>query len=151
MTIRVAASALAALLWGASLYAQAPDGSALSATGQLVSTGMSLVLKADDGRQQGPFIITTTTQLPSGLAAGSRVTVFYHPVGDRQVADRVVAAAAPGQPTPSQTRPTAAGRRPSAERPTAAQSGRRGVTVAQEPGGHGADRAPAPASPTTTS
>jgi hypothetical protein len=99
MKIRVAASALASLFWAASLFAQASNGSELTATGQLVSTGdMSLVVKADDGREQGPFIVTTTTQLPSGLAAGSRVTVFYHPVGDRQVADRVVPASAPAQP-----------------------------------------------------
>ncbi len=110
MKIRVAASTVAALLWAAALFAQGANGSELAATGQLVSTGdMSLVLKTDDGREHGPFIVTTTTQLPGGLAAGSRVTVFYHPVGDRQVADRVVPEAAPSQPTPPQTRPTADG------------------------------------------
>jgi len=107
MKIRVAASALASLLWAASLYAQASNGSELTATGRLVSTGdMSLVVKADDGREQGPFIVTTTTHLPSGLVAGNRVTVFYHPVGDRQVADRVVPASAPVQPTAPATRPS---------------------------------------------
>jgi hypothetical protein len=107
MNIRVAASALVVLLWAAGLFAQAPGGSELTVTGQLVSTGdMSLVVKADDGREQGPLIVTTTTQLASGLAAGNRVTVFYHPVGDRQVADRVVPAPGPAQPNTPQTRPT---------------------------------------------
>lgn len=107
MTIRVAASTLAALLWAAGLFAQGSTGSKLTATGQLVSTGdMSLVLRADDGRDHGPFVVTTTTQIPSGLAAGKRVTIFYHPVGDRQVADRVVPASAPtpAQPAPGDTR-----------------------------------------------
>jgi len=115
MTIRLAACGLAALAWAAPLLAQG-NGSELTATGQLVSTGdMSLVLRTDDGREHGPFIVTTTTQLPGGLAAGSRVTVFYHPVGDRQVADRVAPAAAPAQPASPQTRPTA-------DRPTAVRS-----------------------------
>jgi hypothetical protein len=105
MKIRVAASTLTALLWAASLFSQASNGSELTATGQLASTGdMSVVVKTDDGREQAPFIITTSTELPSGLAVGSRVTVFYHPVGDRQVADRVVPALGPAQPTPPQTR-----------------------------------------------
>ncbi len=108
MKIRVAAATFAALVWAAALFAQGANGSELTATGLLVSTGdMSLVLRTDDGREHGPFIITTTTQLPGGLVAGNRVTVFYHPVGDRQVADRVVPEAAPSQPTPPQTRPTA--------------------------------------------
>jgi len=96
MKMRVAASMLATLLWAAALFAQGANGSERTATGLLVSTGdISLVLKTDDGREQGPFIVTTTTQLPSALAAGNRVTVFYHPVGDRQVVDRVVPAATP--------------------------------------------------------
>ncbi len=108
MKIRGAASALAALMWAAGLFAQASTGSELTASGQLVSTGdMSLVLKADDGREHSPFIVTTTTQLPGGLAAGIRVTIFYHPVGDRQVADRVVPASAPAQPAGPETRPSA--------------------------------------------
>jgi len=108
MQFRVAASTLAALWWAAGLFAQGPNGSELTATGQLVSTGdMSLVLKADDGREQGPFIVTTTTQLPSGLVAGNRVTIFYRPVGDRQVADRVVPALAPAPPTAPATRSSA--------------------------------------------
>jgi hypothetical protein len=101
MQLRVAASTLAALLWAAGLFGQGPTGSELAAMGQLVSTGdMSLVVRADDGREHGPFIVTTTTQLPSGLSAGTRVTIFYHPVGDRQVADRIVPAPAPAQPGP---------------------------------------------------
>ena len=108
MQFRLAASTLAALLWAAGLFAQGPNGSELTASGQLVSTGdMSLVLKTDDGREYGPFVVTTTTQLPSGLAAGVRVTVFYHPVGDRQVADRVVPASAPARPAALETRPSA--------------------------------------------
>ena len=107
MQFRVAASTLAALLWAAGLFAQGSNGSELAATGQLVSTGdMSLVVKADDGREHGPFIVTTTTQLPGGLAAGIRVTVFYHPVGDRQVADRVVPASEPAPPAAAGTRST---------------------------------------------
>jgi len=99
MQSRLAASALAAFFWAAGLLAQVPSSSELTATGQLVSTGdMSLVLKADDGSERGPFIVTTSTQLPGGLAAGIRVTVFYHPVGDRQVADRVVPASTPAPP-----------------------------------------------------
>lgn len=109
---RTAAGALAGLLWAAGLFALGANGPELTTTGQLLSTGnTSVVVKGDDGREYGPFVVTTTTQLPLGLAAGTRVTVFYHPVGDRQVADRAVPAAARPQPTP-------AGSRPSSSRPT---------------------------------
>jgi len=103
MPIRMAAAfTLAGLAWAAGLFAQGANGSELTATGRLLSTGnTSLVLKTDDGREPAPFIVTTTTQLPPGLAAGNRVTVHYRPVGDRQVADRVVLAAASTQPTPA--------------------------------------------------
>ena len=103
MKIRVAASTLAGLLWAAALFAQGANGSELTATGQLVSTGdMSLVLKTDDGREQGPFILTTTTQRTGALEPGNRVTVFHHAVADREVADRVVPEAAPPRPTRAQ-------------------------------------------------
>jgi len=96
MHIRLAApSTLAGLLWAAGLFAQGASGPAHTAIGQLLSTGnTSIVVKTGDGRESGPFIVTTTTQRPPGLAAGNRVTVYYHPVGDRLVADRVVLASA---------------------------------------------------------
>ena len=107
MRVRLAApSTLAGFLWAAGLFAQGASPPALTTTGQLLSTGnTSLVVKTDDGRESGPFVVTTTTQLPPGLAAADRVTVYYHPVGDRPVADRVVRASAPARPSPAEARP----------------------------------------------
>jgi hypothetical protein len=93
MQIRAAAaSALAALAWAAGLFAQGVDGPDLTATGRVVSTGnTSLVVQTEDQGQSIPFIIGTSTELPPKLAAGSRVTVHYHAVGEgRLMADRVV-------------------------------------------------------------
>jgi hypothetical protein len=127
MKFRVTASTLAALFWAAGLFGQVSGGPELTATGQLVSTGdMSLVLKADDGTEHGPFIVTTTTQLSGRLADGTRVTIFYHPVGDRQVADRIV-------PASASVRPAAPETGPSADRPSG-QGGPHMEFTAYEPG-----------------
>ncbi len=102
MQIRVAAaSTLAGLLWAAGLCAHAADTKERAATGEVLSTGdMSLAVKPAEGGDATAFIIDTTTKLPARLAAGSRVTVYYHRVGDREVADRVVLGSVPAPPTP---------------------------------------------------
>lgn len=124
MKIRAAAlSTLVALASGAGALADVVKGPDLVATGEIVSVGnTSLVLRTDDHAHSIPFVVGTTTDLPPSLAAGSRVTVHYHPVGvDRQIADRVVvlgprvasmlAQSAPSPATsvqsPSPTQPTA--------------------------------------------
>jgi len=109
MQVRVAAaSTLAALAWAAGVFAQVAEGSQLTATGQVVSTGnTSLVVKTDARGESTAFVVSTSTQLPPGLAAGNRVTVHYHSVGDRLVADRVVLGAASTQPGPTEAGPPA--------------------------------------------
>lgn len=113
MKIRVAAlSALVAAAAAGGVLADVVKGPDLTATGRIVSTGnASLVLQTDDHGHMIPFTVGTTTEMPPGVAPGSRVTVHYHPVGtDRQVADRVVlleeprvasAALSPQAPAPS--------------------------------------------------
>jgi hypothetical protein len=100
-----AACALAGLALAAGLLGQEADGAARTATGQLLSVGnTSIVVRGDDGTDVGPIIVSTTTQLPRGLAAGDRVTVYYRPVADRQLAERVVLATAPHGSNPAATR-----------------------------------------------
>ena len=93
MKIRVAAvSALFAAAAAGGVLADVAKGPDLTATGRIVSMGnASIVLQTDDHGHMIPFTVATTTDMPPGVAAGSRVTVHYHPVGtDRQMADRVV-------------------------------------------------------------
>ena len=96
----LALSALVALGSVEAGLADIVKGPDLVATGRVVSTGnASLVLKTDDHGHTIPFIIATTTELPAGLTAGSRVTVHYSAIGtDQQMADRVVLLA-PAAPT----------------------------------------------------
>jgi len=101
MKIRfLALSALVALGSVGAGLADIVKGPDLVATGRVVSTGnASLVLKTDDHGHTIPFMIGTTTELPAGLTAGSRVTVHYSAIGtDQQMADRVVLLA-PAAPT----------------------------------------------------
>jgi len=101
MKIRfLALSALVALGSVGAGLADIVKGPDLVATGRVVSTGnASLVLKTDDHGHTIPFMIATTTELPAGLTAGSRVTVHYSAIGtDQQMADRVVLLA-PAAPT----------------------------------------------------
>jgi hypothetical protein len=109
MQVRVVGSwVIAGLVLATGLIAQDPSGVPLAASGRLLSVGnASVVVRTDDGEDAGPFIITTTTRMPPGLAAGDRVTVYYRPVADRHVADRVVVGTAtPGQ-QPAASRPPA--------------------------------------------
>jgi len=96
----LALSALVALGSVEAGLADIVKGPDLVATGRVVSTGnASLVLKTDDHGHTIPFMIGTTTELPAGLTAGSRVTVHYSAIGtDQQMADRVVLLA-PAAPT----------------------------------------------------
>jgi hypothetical protein len=96
----LALSALVALGSVEAGLADIVKGPDLVATGRVVSTGnASLVLKTDDHGHTIPFMIATTTELPAGLTAGSRVTVHYSAIGtDQQMADRVVLLA-PAAPT----------------------------------------------------
>jgi hypothetical protein len=56
-----------------------------------------MVVRTDDHGHTVPFTVGTTTDIPAGVQAGSRVTVHYHAVGsDRQMADRVVLLAPAG-------------------------------------------------------
>ena len=91
------------------MLAEVVKGPDLTATGRVVSTGnASLVLRTDDHGQLIPFVVGTTTEMPSGLPVGTRVTVHYHPIGTtNQMADRVVlvqtnlaSAQAPATPSP---------------------------------------------------
>ena len=69
-----------------------PAGAAeITTTGTVVSTSSGkLVVKIDDHGHKIPFVVDKTTDLPAGLAAGSRVSVVYHPTGATgQAADRV--------------------------------------------------------------
>jgi hypothetical protein len=93
MKIRVAAlSTLVALAAAGGVLADVVKGPALTATGRVVSTGnASLVLETNDHGHMIPFMVGTTTEMPAGVAPGSRVTVHYHPIGtDQQMADQVV-------------------------------------------------------------
>jgi len=96
----LALSALVALGSVEAGLADIVKGPDLVATGRVVSTGnASLVLKTDDHGHTIPFMIATTTELPAGLTAGSRVTFHSSAIGtDQQVADRVVLLA-PAAPT----------------------------------------------------
>jgi hypothetical protein len=82
--------AVAAVAAATLTQAQSNEAS-LTVTGLVVSTGnTSMVVKIDDGGHPIPFVIGTTTVLPSGLTAGSRVSVRYHPLGSTgQMADEV--------------------------------------------------------------
>jgi len=93
MKIRVAVlSTVVALASAGVVLGEVVKGPDLTVTGRVVSTGnTSLVLRTDDHGHSIPFMVGTTTDLPPGVAPGSRVTVHYHAVGvDRQMADRVV-------------------------------------------------------------
>ncbi len=82
-------SALAVLAVGALLVpAEAAE---ITTTGTVVSTSASsLVVKIDDHGHKIPFAVDRSTDLPSGLTAGARVSVVYHPTGSTgQAADRV--------------------------------------------------------------
>ena len=83
---------LASLTSAAGDLADAVQGPDLTATGRVVSTGnASLVVQTDDNGRSMAFVIGTTTDMPAGVAAGTRVTVHYHPVGiDQQMADKIV-------------------------------------------------------------
>jgi hypothetical protein len=95
----VAVFALAGLAWAGGLFAREAGGKEHAATGEVLSTGdMSLAVRADGGNAT-QFIVDTTTKLPAGVAAGDRVTVYYHRVGGWDVADRVVLGAVPAPPT----------------------------------------------------
>lgn len=63
----------------------------ITTTGTVVSKSpTSLVVKIDDHGHKIPFAVDRSTDLPAGLAAGSRVSVVYHPTGATgQAADRV--------------------------------------------------------------
>ena len=100
MQIRVAVVfTLASLAWAAGPAARGADGKARTVTGEVLSTGdMSLAVRAPEHGDATAFIVDTTTKLPARLVAGSRVTVYYHLVGDREVADRVVLGAVPSPP-----------------------------------------------------
>lgn len=115
MTIRVAACLVLAGLVLTGLALAQPSQDSLTTTGTVVSAGdISMVVRIDDGFHPIPFVIGTTTALPSGgLTVGSRVSVRYHPLGSTgQMADEVtplrasssgaVAGSAPRQ-TPSES------------------------------------------------
>jgi len=105
MQIRVAAAfTLAGLAWAGVLLAKDAGGKERTVTGEVLSTGdISLAVERGDSGNSTAFILDTTTKVPARLAAGSRVTVYCHRVGDREVADRVVLGAVPAQPD-SETR-----------------------------------------------
>ncbi len=92
MKIRVAALSTLIALACAPILAEAVDRPDLTATGKVVSTGnASLVIETDDHGSSVSFMVGTTTVIPPALAAGSRVTVHYHPLGTTgQIADKVV-------------------------------------------------------------
>lgn len=91
MKIRVAASsATLALALAGFLLAQG-NPSQLTAVGTVVSTSRdSMVVRIDTHGHPIPFVIGTATEMPPGLAVGSRVSVLYHPIGTSgQMADTV--------------------------------------------------------------
>jgi hypothetical protein len=93
MKIRVVASStLVVLACAAGVRAQAVDGADLTATGKVLSTGnASLVIRTAEHGHAMTFMVSTTTLMPPALAAGSRVTVHYRPLGTTaQIAERVV-------------------------------------------------------------
>jgi hypothetical protein len=80
----------------------------LTVSGVVVSTGnTSMVVKIDDGAHPIPFVVGTTTVLPSNpLTAGSRVSVRYHPLGSTgQMADEVTLLQTPGPRVIAQSAP----------------------------------------------
>jgi hypothetical protein len=97
--VRIAAVfTLAGLAWAGGLFAREASGKEHAATGEVLSTGdMSLAVRADGNATQ--FIVDTTTKLPARVAAGDRVTVYYHRVGSWDVADNVVLGAVPAPPS----------------------------------------------------
>jgi hypothetical protein len=101
-TIRMAVVfTLAGLAWAGGLFAGESGGKEHAATGEVLSTGdMSLAVKTAGGGGAAEFIVDTATKLPARVAAGERVTVYYHRLGQRKVADRVVLGAVPAQPAP---------------------------------------------------
>lgn len=90
MQVRAAALLALALVSIGSVLAQATEPT-LRVSGTVVSTGnTSMVVKSDENGQPMSFLMSTTTLVPAGLSAGSRVTVFYHPIGATgQMADTV--------------------------------------------------------------
>jgi len=90
-----AVSALVALTLVGPLVAQDPHvvkGPDLVATGKVISVGnTSIAIRTDDHGHTISFLVTTTTQMPSLLAVGSRVQVAYHAIGSAgQMADKVM-------------------------------------------------------------
>jgi hypothetical protein len=116
MQIRAAAlSALVMLAGGGGVLSQqVAESPPLTATGRVVSTGnVSLAVQTDGSGEPTTFVVTTTTQVAPGLVAGSRVTVHYRLVGDRQIADRAVHADSSGTESTTSTGAAAQGTRPS--------------------------------------
>jgi hypothetical protein len=103
----VAWLAVVALVLASQAQAQASQAN-LTVSGVVVSTGnTSMVVRIDDGAHPIPFVIGTTTVLPSNpLSVGSRVSVRYHPLGSTgQMADEVTLLQAPGPRVLAQSAP----------------------------------------------
>jgi hypothetical protein len=68
---------------------QTTDRITVSGTLESIGSG-SMVVRIDQHGHSIPFQIASTSQVPSGLTPGSRVTVVYHPLGATgQAADTV--------------------------------------------------------------